>query len=125
VLSLDPNNFDAMVQLGRFLTLRKDYPAAIQYYQNALRINTEAPEAYFNLGYIYLSQGAYDTARKNYESCLALSPSFKDEVITNLGIIEMKKKNTTRARQLFKEALDLNPNNSIAKNYLTNLGKAP
>jgi eukaryotic-like serine/threonine-protein kinase len=125
VLSLDPNNFEAMIQIGRFLTLRKEYPAAIQYYQSALQINTEAPEAYFNLGYIYLSQGAYDNARRSYESCLALSPSFKDEVITNLGIIELKKKNTTRARLLFKEALDLNPDNTIARNYLTSLGKVP
>jgi len=125
VLSRDPNNFEAMVQVGRFLTLKKDYPAAIQYYQNALQINTQSPEAYFNLGYIYLSQGAYDTAKKNYESCLSLSPSFKDEVITNLGIIELKKKNTARARQLFRDALDLNPNNNIAKNYLNSLGKAP
>ena len=125
VLSQDPNNSEAMIQIGRLLTLRKDYPAAIQYYQNALRINTQSPEAYFNLGYIYLSQGAYDTAKKNYENCLALSPSFKDEVITNLGIIELKKKNPARARQLFVEALDLNPNNSIAKNYLTSLGKVP
>ena len=125
VLSLDPNNFEAMVQIGRFLTLRKEYPAAIQYYQNALQINAESPEAYFNLGYIFLSQGAYDTAKKNYESCLALSPGFKDEVITNLGIIELKKKNTARARQLFREALDLNPNNTIARNYLNTLPKAP
>jgi eukaryotic-like serine/threonine-protein kinase len=124
VITADPNNYEAMVQVGRFLTLRKEYPAAIQYYQNALQINSQSPEAYFNLGYIFLSQGAYDTAKKNYESCLALSPSFKDEVVTNLGIIELKKKNTSRARQLFREALDLNPNNSIAKNYLSSLGKA-
>jgi serine/threonine-protein kinase len=124
VLTRDRNNFEAMIQLGRFLTLRKEYSAAIQYYQDALQINTQSPEAYFNLGYIYLSQGAYDNAKKNYESCLALSPSFKDEVLTNLGIIELKQKNTLRARQLFREALDLNPNNTIARNYLVGLNKS-
>lgn len=123
ILTLDPNNFEALTQVGRFLTLKKDYPQAVQYYQRALQINDQAAEVHFNMGFIYLAQGAYDSARTSYENCLALSPPFKDEVLTNLGILEMKKKNYDRARQHLKDALDLNPNNSIARNQLANLNK--
>ncbi len=123
VLAIDPGNFEALTQVGRFFTMKKDYPQAIQHYQRALQINDQAADVHFNLGFIYLAQGAYDSAKASYENCLALSPQYKDEVLTNLGIVEIKKKNYDRARQLLREALDLNANNSIAKNQLSNLNK--
>ncbi len=123
VLATDPNNLEALTQIGRFFTMKKDYPQAIQHYQRALQVNDQAADVHFNLGFIYLAQGAYDSAKASYENCLALSPQYKDEVLTNLGIVEIKKKNYDRARQLLREALDLNPNNSIAKNQLANLNK--
>ncbi|MCE5336778.1 MAG: tetratricopeptide repeat protein [Desulfobacteraceae bacterium] len=123
VLSHDPNNLEALMQMGRFLTLRKDYPGAVQYYQSVLKANKENADAYFNLGFVFLNLKSYDAAKKHYEECLALSPPYKDEVLTNIGIIELRQKNTARARQLFKEALELNPNNTKARNSLANIAK--
>ena len=97
-VALDPTNFEATFQLARFLTFRKDFPAAILQYQNALRINNQVPEVFFNLGFIYLSQGAFDQAIENYEACRALSPPYLDEVLTNLAICHWKKNNPTQAK---------------------------
>jgi serine/threonine-protein kinase len=119
--SLDPNYFEAAYQLARLLTQKKDFPAAIQQYQKALQINNQVPEIYFNLGYIYTIQGAYNLAKTNYESCLNLSPPYRDEVLTNMGMIELKRDNTTDARLLFQQALDFNPKNGLARNNLNKM----
>jgi tetratricopeptide (TPR) repeat protein len=120
---LEPENFEGYLQLGRLLTFRKNYSGAIQQYQKALRINDQIPEIHFNLGYIYMNQGVYDRARESYYHCLDSSPSFKDEVLTNLGIIELKAGNETRARELFMEALKFNAGNKLARKYIVKLGE--
>lgn len=124
-VALDPYHFDAVFQLARLLTYRKDFTAAIKQYQTAMQLNGQIPEIYFNLGYIYLGQGAYDLAIENYEVCRALSPPYMDEVLTNLGIAYWKKKNLTEARVRLKQALELNPNNEKVKNLLSLLDKSP
>jgi serine/threonine-protein kinase len=117
-VQLDPKNFEAQFQTARLLTLRKNFPAAIEHYQAALQTNNQVPEIHFNLGFIYLNQGDYDLAIKYYESCRALSPPYQDEVLTNLGIAFLKKNNPTQAQTYFKQAIGLNPNNSLARSYL-------
>ena len=123
-VALDPNHFDAAFQLARFLTFKKDFSAAIQQYQNALRINDQVPDVFFNLGYIYLQQGALDQAIENYEACQALSPPYLDEVLTNLAVCHWKKNNPAQARMLLNQALDFNPNNELARSYLNMLEKS-
>jgi eukaryotic-like serine/threonine-protein kinase len=115
---LAPQNFEVHFQLGRLLTQQQQYPAAIQEYQRALNINNRIPEAYFNLGYIHLIQGNYDLAIQHLEWCRALSPPYQDEVLTNIGIVYLRKKNPRQARSYFQEASRLNPRNAIARDYL-------
>ena len=113
-----PQNFEVHFQLGRLLTQKQQYPAAIQEYQRALNINNRIPEAYFNLGYIHLIQGNYDLAIQHLEWCRALSPPYQDEVLTNIGIVYLRKKNPRQARSYFQEASRLNPRNAVARDYL-------
>jgi serine/threonine protein kinase len=115
---LAPQNFEAHFQLGRLLNQKQQYPAAIQEYQRALNINNRIPEAYFNLGYIHLIQGNYDLAIQHLEWCRALSPPYQDEVLTNIGIVYLRKKNSRQARSYFQEASRLNPRNTLARDYL-------
>ncbi len=117
-VSIDPNHFEANFQLARVLTHRQEYQRAIQVYKHTLALNDRAPEIYFNLGYIYLNQGAYDEAIQNYEACWALNPPYQDEVLTNLGIAYLKKNQADRAQQLFQQALTLNPSNVVARSYI-------
>mgnify|MGYP005847949623 CR=1 FL=1 len=120
---LAPGYFDAVFQLGRLLTFQKDYPAAIKRYERALELNPVSADALFNLGYIYLVAKDYDKAVQYYESCLALSPPYRDEVLTNLGLGHLKKANLAQARKLFEEALEINPDNQVARGYLRNMDK--
>ncbi len=115
---LAPQNFEVHFQLGRLLTQKQQYPMAIQEYQRALNINNRIPEAFFNLGYIHLIQGNYDLAIQHLEWCRALSPPYQDEVLTNIGIVYLRKRNYRQARSYFQEASRLNPRNMIARDYL-------
>ena len=121
-LSLDPNNFEANLQLARLLTFQQDYQGAIPLYQKAQQLNSRIPEISFNLGFIYLNQGKYDQAINSYAVCRALSPPFQDEVLTNMGLCYIKKNNYQQAQLLLREALMLNPKNTIAQNYLRSIG---
>jgi tetratricopeptide (TPR) repeat protein len=114
----DPSNPDAMLQLGRLLTVTKDYPGAIRQYQNALRLDSRISEAYFNLGYIFLLQGENRLAVSNYESCVALAPPYQDEALTNLGVAYRRMGSLAAAKNYFKKALDLNPVNKLALHNL-------
>ena len=121
--ALDPTNYEIPYQLGRVLTFKKDYSGAVLHYQKAIQLNAKIPEIHFNLGYIYMSQGNFDQAIKSFDSCRALSPPFQDEVMTNLGISYLKKNNPAQAQLYFREALKINPNNSLARSHLQNLGR--
>jgi eukaryotic-like serine/threonine-protein kinase len=120
-VSLDPNHFEANYQMGRLLTFIKEYSKAIPFYEKALQLDKRVPEIPFNLGYIYMNQGNFDEAIKYYEICRDLSPPFQDEVLTNLGLCHLKKKNVQKARVLLKEALRLNPQNSKAQTLLKSI----
>lgn len=120
----DPRHFDAVFQLGRLLTFRKDYNRAIECYEQALKINNQAPDVFFNLGYIFMILKDYDSAIVNYEACRSLSPPYQDEVLTNLGISYLKKNNPGQAKSLFQQAMELNAKNNIARNYLKNLERS-
>ena len=116
-----PNDFEAHFQLGRLLTQKKLYPAALQEYQQALYLNNRVPEVYFNLGYIHLIQGNYDLAIQHLEWCRALNPAYQDEVLTNIGVVYLRKRNLAQARLYLKEALQMNPRNDLARDYLKKL----
>ncbi|MBI4763128.1 MAG: protein kinase [Deltaproteobacteria bacterium] len=121
-LFIDPNNFEANLQLARHFTFQQEYQKAIPYYQKALKINSRVPEVSFNLGFIYLNLGQYDLAINSYAICRALSPPFLDEVLTNMSLCYIKKNNFQQAQLLLREALVLNPKNTIAQNYLKSIG---
>ncbi len=121
-LAMDPNNFEANLQLARLLTFQQDFQGAIPLYQKAQQLNSRIPEISFNLGFIYLNQGKYDQAINSYALCRALSPPFQDEVLTNMGLCYIKKNNFQQAQLLLREALMLNPKNTIAQNYLRSIG---
>jgi serine/threonine protein kinase/cytochrome c-type biogenesis protein CcmH/NrfG len=122
-LAINPNHFEATLQMARLLTFQQDFQPAIAFYLKAQQLNSQVPEISYNLGFIYMNQGNYDQAIYYYEMCRGLFPSYQDEVLTNLGYCHLRKKNFKQARILFRKALSLNPQNTIAKNYLKSLGR--
>jgi|GEM_PF-2478104 len=48
---------------------------AVRYYEDAIKLNNKYFQAYYNLGNLYLSQGAFESANKAYHKALQLEPN--------------------------------------------------
>ena len=84
----------------------------------ALNVNVNDVEAHSVLGSIYASVGNYDEAIKEYEIVLSQRPnSIADQVA--YGKLMLEEGNLLAAERAFSTALQTNPNDQIAKLYLS------
>ncbi|MGC9964457.1 MAG: protein kinase [Syntrophobacteraceae bacterium] len=120
-LARDPNSYESAVILARLLASRKDYPAAVQRYKQALGLNGRNAEVLYELGCVYMELADLNTAIESFEASLALAPHNRDEVLAGIGICYMKKGSVDRAELFFKQSLDANPNNAAARTYLASI----
>lgn len=124
VVAREPNNLEAKLKLARLAQSQKDLPAAIRYYEEAIRADGQSLQAYCALGPLFMEKQDYLQAIKNLEYCRTLSPPDKDRVLTDLGICYLKQGDTALAQQFFKQALDLNPANDLARTHLSSFTPA-
>jgi tetratricopeptide (TPR) repeat protein len=80
-------------------------------------------DVYFNRGSAYMSVGDYDNAMNDFKEWQGLSPTSDDRVLTNLGIIYDRKKPANKADKVVAQkylglAINMNPNNSVAREEL-------
>ncbi len=100
----DPENYDGYIQLG-LLYGAKHNKLAIQYYSNALRLDSKSTEALYNRGLFYQDHGDLEKAMEDYKSILQIDPAFKDAYY-NMGYINLVfLKNYTEAIPLFTDAI--------------------
>jgi Flp pilus assembly protein TadD/peroxiredoxin len=76
------------------------------------------PEAYYNLGTLYLRRNAFQDARQYLEQTVKLRPNYP-EAWNNLGMVAAQEGQTDEAVRNFKKSLLLRPDYAIA---LANLG---
>ncbi|MBE2247790.1 MAG: tetratricopeptide repeat protein [Candidatus Competibacteraceae bacterium] len=104
----DPEYFDAYMQLGNLHATRHN-PIAIQYYNNAIRINPLMIEAHYGLAYYLQENGKPDDAIKIYNDLLSIDPS-NAVANHNIGYIFLFYKNDPAASlQWFNRSVSLNP----------------
>ncbi|HEX7962159.1 MAG TPA: FG-GAP-like repeat-containing protein, partial [Terriglobales bacterium] len=76
------------------------------------------PEAYYNLGTLYLRKKAFEDARRNLERAATLRINYP-EAWNNLGMLAAQQGQADEALRNFQQSLQLRPNYAIA---LLNLG---
>lgn len=91
----DPDYFDAYMQLANIYSQRKN-PLAIQYYNNAIRINPLMIEAHYGLAYYLQENGKPDEAIKIYNDLLSIEPN-NAAALHNIGYIFLFYKNDPAA----------------------------
>ncbi len=91
----DPDYFDAYMQLANIYSERKN-PLAIQYYNNAIRINPFMIEAHYGLAYFLQENGKPDDAIKIYNDLLSIEPN-NATALHNIGYIFLFYKNDPAA----------------------------
>lgn len=85
-IKYDPDYYDAHVMLG-LLTADEGKDIAIDHYLNAIRINPEKGEAYYNLAMYYQQSGRYKKALHTYRKGLTIIDSTLQHFLFNSGYI--------------------------------------
>ena len=91
---------------------------AISYYQKALRIKLDFPDAYNNMGVSYEALGKLNIALAYYKTALQIKPNHST-TLTNIASVYHNQGNLNGAILSCKKALEIEPNHRKA---LYNLG---
>ncbi len=115
---LDAENAVGYYQFGRLYTKEKNYSEAIASYLKAADLDAMQPSTFYNLGYVYAKIKKYTLAEKMYKRSIELTPKFLDEALFNLAMIQNKLGKADNSIKNLKQALQTNPDNAQAKQYL-------
>lgn len=108
VVEIDPEYYDAYIQLGNLLAERTN-PLAIQYYNNALRLRPASTEAFYARGILFQNMGKLEQAESDYRAILKIEPAYA-AAHYNLGYIQLALKNNPSASlPFFTEAIRISP----------------
>jgi len=123
-IKLDPKSADGHFHLGLAYAKIKDYPKAIETYQKVVELDPQFPNIYFNLGYVYALSKDNAKAEEMYSKVVKLSPSYLDEALFNLAMVQVRQGKTKQSIENLKQALEVNPGNTMAKEYLNKLERS-
>lgn len=117
----DPKSVQAHFQLGQLYVKQKEFTKAIGVYQSVAKLDPQFPETYFNLAYIYAVKEEYAKAEEMYGRVVQLAPPYMDEALYNLALVQEKQGKRAESMKNLEKALEVNPNNEMAKKYLLRL----
>src|SRR3989338_3402456 len=115
-----PNHPEALHLAGLAALQQQKIPAAIDFFQKAIRAQGKNPAFYNHLGVAYCYNQQVAEGLQAYGKAIQLNSSFA-EAHLNLGIALAKAKRWEEAKQHDEKACALAPNNPIAWNELGNL----
>jgi tetratricopeptide (TPR) repeat protein len=120
-IQLNPKSVQGHFQLGLVYAQLKNYPKAIERYHKVAQLNPQFPDAFFNLGYVYAKTKDYAKAEEMYSRVVKLAPSYLDEALFNLAMVQKKQGKTKESMKNLEQALMVNPNNKLAKEFIRKL----
>jgi choline-sulfatase len=107
-LKLNPQNYRALYQLG-FILFRADPSAAGAALEKVISIQPNFALAHRDLGMLRYEQKAYSAALAKLENAIRLGIEDK-QILNTAGIAASQLGRQTRAIELYKQALQLDPN---------------
>ena len=114
---LEPDDFEANLNLGACYFSLEKYELAEKYCKAAIALKPDSPEAYSNLGIIYDSQGRLYEAIKAYKDSLELDVH-QPKLLMNLGATYMRQDRLTPALKAFELAVREAPDSAPAREQL-------
>ncbi len=117
----DPKSVQAHFQLGHLYVKQKEFTKAIGVYQIVEKLDPQFSETYFNLAYVYAVKKEYAKAEEMYDRVVELAPPFLDEALFNLAMVQEKQGKRAESIRNLEKAIEVNPNNEMAKKYLLRL----
>lgn len=108
VISKEPKNTDALVELAASYRYLRDVDNAFKYVNQALKIDNKKREAYALKGSIYMDLEKFDLAKSSYETAVQQDPNYY-EAYLHLAILYHKENNPI-CLEYYQTAYELNPN---------------
>jgi len=118
---IDPSSAQTFFHLGIVHANLGDYPDAIAAYEKSTMLDSNYPESFFNLAYLYAMNKNYSRAEEAYARVVALAPSYLDEALFNLAVIQDKQGKKNECRESLQRAIIENPKNEAARGYLSKM----
>lgn len=109
ILKEEPQHFDALQLMGVIAGQKKDYPKALNYLGQAIKINPEHQDCHFNLAKIHLELNQYQQALEALKSALELPPE-EPSILYLAGQVSLRLEMEEQAIDYFKRTLALEAN---------------
>ncbi|MBI2334902.1 tetratricopeptide repeat protein [Candidatus Daviesbacteria bacterium] len=116
-IALKPDYGDAYHNLANTYRELGNLDKALENYQMAIRFNPKLWQSYQNTAAIYYEKAQYELALENIKKGLAIVPKIPN-LWNNLGILYLTLGDKQQAKQAFEQALNLDPQNQIARQGL-------
>ncbi|MEO1715223.1 MAG: tetratricopeptide repeat protein, partial [Bacteroidota bacterium] len=114
-VEIDPDNIDSYLKLGLLFDARNN-PIALQYFNNALRIDSTDFDALFAYGYYYFQRNDLETAIDWYSKAARFHPK-NPRVHFNNGFAKMELNRIEAALKDFELAINVDPGYGTAYYY--------
>lgn len=114
-----PGVFSIILYLGVMIFNKDDLNSAVQNFTEAIRLNPDYAEAYYNRGLIYHSKGELDRAIKDYTEAIRLKANLA-EAYHYRGFVHYRKRELDDAIKDYTEAIRLKPDFAEAYHYRGN-----
>ncbi|HZG41396.1 MAG TPA: DUF4388 domain-containing protein [Longimicrobium sp.] len=113
-----PHAAPVHLHLGSVYERKGNWERAEAMYRRAADEDRELPQAHKALGDALYRRGAYDDAAECYGRAARLNPRLGDDVYFRMGNIHYKRMERQQAVELWRKALEINPQNSVVRTNL-------
>ena len=115
ILTSDPKNAGAAVQLGNTYFDAERYPEAINWYEKALAIDPKNADASTDLGVSYYYKNRADEALKQFENSLRIDPKHAKTLLNKGIVLAFGKQDLNGAAESWRKVVELAPNSPEAQ----------
>jgi parvulin-like peptidyl-prolyl isomerase len=116
-VKLEPNFFDAIIELGMTYGVKENFEEAINQFNRAIKLNPNLPDAYTGIGGIHYNQKNFIEAEKYLKKAISLNQS-AGKAHYMLGRVYYDKGNLESALKEFKIANKVEPSFTPSKDWL-------
>lgn len=105
VLIDDPDNLDALTNLGNSFYANRQYDSALVYYNRVLKIDSKNSSGLYNKGLVYYVKEDYKKSMELLRQCISLYPDNTDAIMV-MGDNNVAQENFNEAITWYKQAYD-------------------